>query len=268
MNTITVDDKQLAVNAMVQNMKEIDPDGNHAGLISSKEALRYAADHSVDIAFLDIEMPEMNGLEMAAELKKLRPDINIVFVTGHVEYALDAHAVFASGYLVKPADVSDVRKVLDNLRNPVSGKNKMKVRCFGNFEVFANNRPILFRRAKCKEILAYLIDCRGASVTMGELISILWEDGGNLASRNSQLRTFISDLRKSLADAGFEDILIREYNSLAVKTDKLDCDFYNFMERDPDAVREFLGEYMRQYSWAEERIAELMEIKQEGGSNG
>ena len=268
MNTITVDDKQLAVNAMVQNMKEIDPNGNHVGLISSGETLRYAAGHPVDVAFLDIEMPEMNGLEMAAELKKLQPDINIVFVTGHVEYALDAHAVFASGYLVKPADVSDVEKVLRNLRNPVYGKNKLKVHCFGNFEVFANNRPVLFRRAKCKEILAYLIDCRGASVTMGELISILWEDGGNLASRNSQLRTFISDLRKSLADAGFEDILIREYNAIAVKTDKLDCDFYHFMERDPVAVREFLGEYMRQYSWAEERIAELMEIKQEDGGNG
>ena len=65
MNTITIDDRQLAVNAMIQNMKEIDPDGNHVGLISPVEALSYAHEHHIDVAFLDIEMPEMNGLEMA-----------------------------------------------------------------------------------------------------------------------------------------------------------------------------------------------------------
>lgn len=261
MNTITIDDKQLAVNAMIHNLKEIDPDGNHAGLISPVEALSYARSHHLDVAFLDIEMPDINGLEMAEALKKIQPNINIVFVTGHAEYALDAHSIFASGYLVKPADVSDVEKILKHLRYPVEGVGKLQVRCFGNFEVFVKNRPILFKRAKCKEILAYLIDSRGASVTMGELISILWEDGGNISSRNSQLRTFISDLRRSLAEAGFEDVLIREYNSLAIRTDMVDCDFYRFLERDEDAVREYMGEYMRQYSWAEVRIPELTEIK-------
>lgn len=261
MNTITIDDKQLAVNAMIQNMKELDPEGNHVGLISPLEALSYARAHHIDVAFLDIEMPEMNGLEMAEALKKIQPEVNIVFVTGHKEYALDAHNLFASGYLVKPADVSDVEKVLVHLRHPVQNSGRLKVRCFGSFEVFAHNRPIVFKRAKCKEIVAYLIDSRGASVTMGELISILWEDGGNLVSRNSQLRTFISDLRKSLSDAGFDEVLIREYNSLAIRVDMVDCDFYRFINREPEAVREFMGEYMRQYSWAEERIAELMEVK-------
>lgn len=261
MNTITIDDRQLAVNAMVQNMKEIDPEGNHVGLISPAEALSYARAHHIDVAFLDIEMPDMNGLEMAEALRKIQPNINIVFVTGHAEYALDAHSLFASGYLVKPADVSDVEKVLKHLRYPVDGGNRLQVRCFGNFEVFVQNRPVLFKRAKCKEIFAYLIDSRGASVTMGELISILWEDGGNISSRNSQLRTFISDLRRSLSEAGFEDILVREYNSLAVRTDMIDCDFYRYLEHDETAMREFMGEYMRQYSWAEVRIPELTEIK-------
>ena len=264
MNTITIDDRQLAVNAMVHNMKEIDPEGNHVGLISPAEALSYARAHHIDVAFLDIEMPDMNGLEMAEAFKKIQPDVNIVFVTGHAEYALDAHSLFASGYLVKPADVSDVENVLKHLRYPVDGGNKLTVRCFGNFEVFVQNRPVLFRRAKCKEIFAYLIDSRGASVTMGELISILWEDGGNISSRNSQLRTFISDLRRSLSEAGFDEILVREYNSLAVRTDMVDCDFYRFLERDEAAMREFMGEYMRQYSWAEVRIPELTELKASG----
>jgi len=96
---------------------------------------------------------------------------------------------------------------------------------------------------------------------MGELISILWEDGENSLSRNSQLRMFIADIRKTFRDEGFDEILIREYNSVAVKTDMIDCDYFRFMSRDPAAVNEYRGEYMKQYSWAEMRIPELSELK-------
>ena len=97
MNTITIDDKQLAVNAMIHNMKEIDPDGSHAGLISPIEALSYVRAHHVDVAFLDIEMPDMNGLEMAEALKKIQPDINIVFVTGHAAGSRPCPSAAAAG---------------------------------------------------------------------------------------------------------------------------------------------------------------------------
>ncbi len=259
MNTITVDDRQLAVNSMLQILKEEDPEGNHAGLIDPQEAISYAKNHKLDVAFLDVEMPEMNGLDLARVLNKLQPELNIVFVTGHSEYALDAYSVFASAYLVKPADNKDVRRALDNLRHPVhSEKHLLKVRCFGNFEVFSGDRPLQFKRARCKEIFAYLVDSRGAAVSMGEMIGVLWEDSANISSYNGQLRTFISDLKKTLRDAGFEDVLIRDYNSLAIRTDLLDCDFFHFLDGYESTGNEFLGEYMRQYSWAENRIGELL----------
>ncbi len=265
MNTITVDDRQLAVNAMLENLKQIDPEGNHAGLISSYEALSFADSHKLDVAFLDIEMPDMNGLILAKELKDRQPDINIVFVTGHMEYAYDAHKVFASGYLIKPAGVDDVKTVLDNLRHPLQrDPAKIFVRCFGNFEIFIDGVPMNFKRSKSKELLAYLIDSAGSRVTMGELISVLWEDGENSGSRNSQLRMFIADIRKTFKDVGYDEILIREYNSVAIKTDSLDCDYYRFLRSDPVAINEYMGEYMKQYSWAEMRIHELDNEKNGG----
>ncbi len=247
---------------MLQTMKEINPGGNHVGLISSNEAIAYAKEHPPDVAFLDIEMPDMNGLVLAKVLKDMHPEINIVFVTGHVEYAFDAHKLFASGYLIKPPSVEDVTRVLDNLRHPVKReKGRVYAKCFGTFEVFIDGKPVVFKRSKSKELLAYLIDSSGSRVTMGELISILWEDGENSLSRNSQLRMFIADIRKTFKDEGIDEILVREYNSVAVKTDLIDCDFYRFMERDPAAVNEYMGEYMKQYSWAEMRIPELSELK-------
>ncbi|MBR1860906.1 MAG: response regulator [Lachnospiraceae bacterium] len=262
MNTLTVDDRQLAVNALLQTLSELDPGGKHIGLISSGEALSFAREHPLDVAFLDIEMPDMNGLVLAKELKNIYPEINIVFVTGHVEYAFDAHKLFASGYLIKPASTEDVRKVLDNLRHPVSRKRgRIYARCFGSFEIFIDGEPVRFKRSKSKEVLAYLIDNSGARVTMGELISALWEDGKESLSRDSQLRMFISDIKKTFGDAGFEEILVREYNYVAVRPDLIDCDYYRFKEGDTAAVNEYMGEYMKQYSWAEMRIPELNEEK-------
>ena len=258
MKTMIVDDRQLAVNALLQTMKEIDPCGSHAGLISSHEAILFARDHTLDVAFLDIEMPDMNGLLLAKELKEIQPDLNIVFVTGHMEYAFDAHQIFASGYLMKPAGTEDVEKVLSNLRHPLAAKeDDLFVHCFGNFEVFVRGEPLVFKRSKSKELLAYLIDNKGAMVSMGELISALWEDGENSLSRNSQLRMFISDIRKTFEEAGIVDVIIKEYNAVAVRTDKLPCDYFRFLNGDPEAVNAYHGEYMKQYSWSEMRIGEL-----------
>ncbi len=262
LNTITVDDRQLAINAMLSTLEEIDPGGRHVGLVSPQEAISFAKEHPLDVAFLDIEMPSMNGLVLSKELKDIYPELNIVFVTGHIEYAYNAHQLFASGYLIKPASAEDVKKVLDNLRYPVAREHgRIYARCFGNFEVFIDDMPVVFKRSKSKELLAYLIDNAGSRVTMGELISILWEDGENSLSRNSQLRMFISDIRKTFRDEGFDDILIREYNSVAIKTDMIDSDYFKFLARDPFAVNEYMGEYMKQYSWAEMRIAELTQFK-------
>ena len=193
MKTIVVDDRQLAVNALISVLREIDPEGSHAGLIVPEEALLYMESHTVDVAFLDIEMPGMNGLMLAQKFNDLQPDCNIVFVTGHVEYALDAHSVFPSGYLLKPAAREDVEKVLSNLRHPIDNPvNRMVVRCFGSFEVFIDGVPITFKRSKSKELLAYLIDNQGAFCTMGELFFITFQFFSNIPLSSLRLKVSYS----------------------------------------------------------------------------
>lgn len=253
MNSLVVDDKQLAVNAVVRIVITLDPEGTCEGVRTADAALEYVRTHAVDVAFLDVEMPQMTGLELAKRIKDVRPNVNIIFVTAYEEYAFEAHKLYASGYLLKPVKEEDVRAALENLRHPVQLEktNKLQVRCFGNFDVFMNDQPLRFKRTKSKEMLAYLIDRRGSRCTIGELVSVLWEDDAHSPSRRTQVRNLISDLRNALKDAGAEDVIVRGRDEIAIVPESVDCDYYRFLDGDPDAVNLYRGEYMSQYSWAE-----------------
>lgn len=259
MNSLVVDDKQLAVNAVVRIVITLDPEGTCEGVRTADAALEYVRTHAVDVAFLDVEMPQMTGLELAKRIKDVRPNINIIFVTAYEEYAFEAHKLYASGYLLKPVKEEAVRAALENLRHPVQLEktDKLQVRCFGNFDVFVNDQPLRFKRTKSKEMLAYLIDRRGSRCTIGELVSVLWEDDAHSPSRRTQVRNLISDLRNALKDAGAEDVIVRGRDEIAIVPESVDCDYYRFLDGDPDAVNLYRGEYMSQYSWAEKTADSL-----------
>ena len=115
----------------------------------------------------------------------------------------------------------------------------------------------MFKRQKAKELLAYLVDRMGAGVTMGELIAMLWEEGPDTHSRQSNLRNLISELKNTLAEAGTEDIILKSRNTISLDCDAVECDYFDFLRHIPYAVNRYRGEYMNQYSWAEMTTAEI-----------
>lgn len=263
MNIIAVDDEELALDMLVDSTAKALPDASIHGFLNPREAVGYVQSNYCEIAFLDIKMRGISGLELARQLKNIQGDINIVFVTGYSEYALDAFRLYASDYLLKPATPEAVEKALKHLRTPVKPKNDKKIRfqCFGTFEVFFCEKILVFKRGKTKELLAYLVDRMGASVTMGELMSVLWEDGKDTISRRSNLRNLISDVKQTLAEAGSEEIIVKGRNTIALDCNAVDCDFYDFLRHIPYAVNSYRGEYMTQYSWAEITTASLVQNK-------
>lgn len=260
MNIIAVDDEYHALKILERSISQAAPGNPVSGFKSAEEALEYAAEHPVDVAFLDIKMRGMHGLALAKELKKLRPEINIVFVTGYSEYAVDAYRLHASGYVTKPVSAESVRLELENLRNPPGPADSgIRIRTFGNFQITVDGEPVLFKRSKSKEILAYLVDRCGAGVTNKGLASVLWEDDPYTRSHQHQIQNNIAAMIADLTSAGAGEIIIRKYNHLAVDPDKVDCDLFRLRNGDPQALNDYMGEYMAEYSWAEPTAALLEE---------
>ncbi len=263
MNIIAVDDEYHALKILERSIREAVPECALSCFRRFDEALRFASGHPVDIAFLDIETRGMNGLVLAAKIKELHGQANIIFVTGYHEYAADAFALHASGYLAKPVSAADIEREMENLRYPQMPVTiGVQIRTFGNFDVLVDREPILFSRSKSKELLAYLVDRGGAGVTAKDLAAVLWEQGPYDRSRQQQLQTYITALRRDLARAGAQHILVRRQNFLAIDKTKVQCDLYRYQEGDPKAVNEYMGEYMTNYSWGEFTAA-LLEYRQQ-----
>ena len=210
MKILVVDDGQLAINSLIRILCRVAPDCDYISAMTTDDALTWMRQGPMDAAFLNLEMPGMNGLALARMIQKLQPRCNIIVVTEHPEYALEALQIFVSGFLLKPANESDVRNVLENLRYPPeTAPVGIKIQCFGNFEIFVGGRPLSFKRSKSKELLAYLVDRNGATCTNGEMLAVLWEDKPDTASLHSHLRNLIFDLSHTLEDAGVNGLLVR-----------------------------------------------------------
>ncbi|ULQ60455.1 response regulator [Brucepastera parasyntrophica] len=253
MYIIAVDDERPSLNVLTGAIREGMPDCSLSAFSNPLEALYHAQNSKVDVAFLDIRMGDMDGVSLAEELKNLHPKINIIFVTGYTDYTLDALNLRASGYVCKPVSAEAVKKELKELRHiPESENNKpVRIQTFGNFEIFMHDTPVVFHRNKAKEVLAYLVDRRGATVTKKELATVLWEE--REYNRNTQiyLQILISEMIRALNEAGAGDIIRRQHNSLSVIPDSVECDYYNFIKGDPHTIESFHDEYMVNYSWAE-----------------
>lgn len=251
MNTITVDDERFAVNSLLRMMKKADPNGNHVGTVYVEDFFEYIRTHEVDIAFVDVDLYDTDGITITKKLAKLKPDLNVIIYTGHSEYKAAALDLFVSGYLVKPVSESDLINALAHLRYPIKGKieSKLRVQCFGSFAVFNGDAPVVFSKTKTLELLAYLVFKRGAMVTMGELISVLWEDKPVTASNSSYLRQIISELRQKMKEISAEDIIIKKRNEICIDISKIECDWYDHVDG-IRTVKRSVG-FMEQYPWAE-----------------
>ena len=139
-------------------------------------------------------------------------------------------------------------------------KQSLVAKTFGNFTILYNNKIIKFSRSKSPELLAYLIYKNGSSVQTKELINILWGEHADSARYGASLRNLIVDVKHSLAELEIEDFFITEYNNFRINPDAVKCDYYDFLAGDPDAIKNFAGEFMSQFSWAEETTG-FLEMK-------
>ena len=117
-NVILVDDRKLILTGGLSVLENVMPNATVTGFTEAEEAIEYAKANRVVLAFLDIELREMTGLELCRALLDINSRTNVVYLTAYSSYALDAWTTGASGFMLKPITPEGVRKQLENLRYP------------------------------------------------------------------------------------------------------------------------------------------------------
>ena len=255
MIAIAVDDEALMLGALVSAIEKSPDIAEVASFSDCEKALDFVKENSVDVAFLDINMRGIGGLALAESIIATRPDCKIVFCTGYEEYAIPAFKLHASGYLMKPISVEDVQGEIDNIKGIRQKVKLLTVKCFGNFEVYAKNEALLFKRLKTKELFAFLVDRNGAGMTAKQICAVLFPDDTDDTKNSSYLRQLVMDLKNTLKAVGAEAVFCHETPCYRVDTNLLKCDYFSHLET---GKPEFHGEYMTQYSWAEGTCAMLL----------
>lgn len=250
MRVIVVDDEEHARNRLKRLLENISVEGVEV-FDRSIYALQYAKENKTDVAFLDINMPEINGIELAKELKRINPLINVVFCTGYSEFMQDAIDLHASGYLLKPAETESVEKAINNLLHPIEfEKPRFYARTFGNFDFLIDGVPLHFGRSKAKEMLAYLISLRGAGANRKELTAALFGDKYDDKTQNYFTKIY-KDLIETLGSVGAGNIVRKGFNTYSVNTSLFTCDLYDYDKGDPAAINAYKGSFMAQYDWGD-----------------
>lgn len=226
MITLSVDDQNEARELMLYMLNKIDPNGTHLSASNMKEAMSLIND-DVQIIFLDIEMPGLNGVEATPLLKDKYKKLNIIYVTGHPEYVFDAVGMHPSGFLTKPVCEEDIIHELQELRFPLDAiKSPLKIQC-SPFALFVNGKPFDFGRGLTIELFAYLVYKKGAYCTNGELLGILWDGDPD---KQGNLRQLVLNMRNCLREIGAENIISKKYGKISIDMNAVDY------EGDPESI--------------------------------
>ncbi len=260
MRIFAIDDEVAMLSELHQSIQEACPEAEIHDFRFAAEALKAITEKNIhpDIVFSDIELPGMNGLELALRIKQLAPTAKIIFVTGYSQYALEAYRQHINGYVLKPIDAEQIRRELDYLTEPYRQEpDRIQVRCFGYFEVYWHGKPVSFGRQQTKELFAFLVD-RNSICTSAEISDALWEGETDMKACKTRLRSLLHDLKRTLSEIGANNIVIRRRDSIGLDPTFLDCDYYRFLKGDIQAINAFHGEYMKQYSWAEATLGNIL----------
>jgi len=270
-----VDDELHALERF-ERMVRINNDIELCGLFENgDQLLAYLKNHPLDAVFLDIEMPEVNGLLLSQQILDLNETIEIIFVTAFNQYAVEAFELQAIDYIMKPLKKERLEKTIKRLLKTKGGAQKpgnLFVQCFGDFEVFLNGEAMVWKNTKAKEILAFLIHKNGVSVNWEKIADAVWPDY-NFEKAQANFHANMYLLRKKLIKESIAQILDGGRGNYRIVKDGLGCDLYQLeamikgkqinRKEDFRLIEELIKKgYMEEsgYSWAQPKAAELEEL--------
>ncbi len=225
-------------------------------------ALAKAREEEIDVAVIETRIPELSGTDLGKYLKELNPFVNLIYLSEDTEDAFETIRIHASGFVKKPGSEKEIADEFADLRYPEIRKKIKRVfaQTFGDFELFVDGKPVEFKYKRTKEVIAILINNKGAQTTNGEIIAALWEDDADPDKKFSYLRNLRQDMLSTFTKLRLDGIIIKQRGSMSIAKDRIECDLYDWLENKDNSKYRYMGDYMNQYSWSEFMHAELDEI--------
>lgn len=251
MRAIVVDDESLLLDSFLRfsrNIKDLD-------VIKTFEfaegAIEYAETQSFEIAFLDIELPGMNGVECAKILRSKMPNLLIVFTSAYYDYLHESNEIGADDYLLKPYSEQIIERSMEKMRLLVHRQKKnIYVQMFGRFVIMKDGEPVPLR-GKAKEILALILAKRGKEISNEEIYSTIWE---SRECTNVSMKVYYNALKRlkdNLKKYDIQNIIFSTPRGQMANLEAFDCDYYSWKDNKDEKQEQFNGEFMTEYTWGE-----------------
>lgn len=289
MKAILIDDERPALRQLEQLLQEVEGIQITGKFLSAKEGLNHLTTKQTDVVFLDIGMPEMNGLTAAEYIQQIDSNIQIVFITAYAQYALDAFELHALDYLLKPVDPARLTKTINRILKHMPAKRLTvekpvdqgpSVFCFKNLDLpthIDSDGKVKWRTSKTKELFAFLIHHKGNRIAKDLLLEEIWPrftpDKAMI-----HLHTSIYQIRKIIKQSGLPTTLDFSLESYRLNAESLTTDVDLFEGQIADiesvdlwedhhwrqadtALKLYTGHYLdeQDYNWAQSRKNQLLQ---------
>ncbi|MFP7737007.1 response regulator [Priestia aryabhattai] len=276
---IIVDNEELALEFIKRKLNEFEEIEVVATYTDSKDLIEKLQLLEFDVAFLDIEMGEVSGIDLAEQLINFNRDIQIVFVTAYQDYAIQAFELNSVDYLLKPVIKGRLVKTIKRLENKkihqnlkprekVKREDVFSIDSLGNLSVTFLGSIIKWKTAKVKELFAYLLTHQGSYVDRDILLNQLWP-GFDYKKAKVYLHTSMSYLRQLLKEYGYPKAITFQDNKYKLTLDKFTWDIQlldsietinpitspSHVEKIKNLQKAYKGDYLQNegYLWVNDR---------------
>jgi two-component SAPR family response regulator len=267
MNILIVDDEAYLLEEIKYYVKKYGFFNTCIAYDNAADAINTVNSQPIDIALLDIQMPRVNGLELAERLTDMIPDIEIIFITAYNNYATEAFEANAIDYILKPIREERLYKTLDKIRkksdnaNQMKGEKSISINMLGKYVVRVDGKPHQWNRHKAAELFAYLLQNKGYPIDKEKLCGLLWHDV-EIRKALVNLQSTVYSIRKTFESSGDGAVSIlytRNKYLLQVKNAYIDVDqFESTVQQAVDmddmallnqAVALYKGDYLEEEGW-------------------
>lgn len=216
---------------LLEEFKEVDIVGKFQNPL---EALKKIVPLEVDVVFVDIEMPGIDGINFAIEALDIKSDIDIVFVTAYSEYAVEAFVINALDYIVKPAIKERLQKTIERLLPSKTSLKKgslIDIKCFGNFKVIVDNKNLIkWRTKKTEELFALFISNSPKELSRSKILEYLWPEF-NEEKAITHFNTNLYNLKKAFAIYGIDNLIVNNGGNYSINAKNMKCDLWDFEKK-------------------------------------